>query len=270
MITALRRGLGVRYNPAKIPGDVRLDDADTFIHGIIQGEGGTCASIPVVYVAVGRRLGYPLRLVRAKGPTHGHLFARWDEEGERFNIEATGEGLSCPEDDYYRSGIYVLTEAQERKGLFLRSMTPREELASFLAARGVLCWEWGNRKQAVESMAWASVLVRDNIFYRDALYQMMEEWNASLTEREPPGFPTYYCRRWPPRQFPGLADSLERDIHFLQVRETVLNDPNHRRNWWEPLRHSGPSASTPKVAVVDFLRTHYEVTFQFEEGSALR
>jgi hypothetical protein len=41
----------------KIPLDAPLDVADSFIHGIIQGNGGTCASIPVVVSAVGRRLG---------------------------------------------------------------------------------------------------------------------------------------------------------------------------------------------------------------------
>lgn len=61
MITVLQRDLGVRYNPAKSPEDVPLTLEDTFIHGIIQGEGGTCNSLPVVYVAVGRRLGYPLK-----------------------------------------------------------------------------------------------------------------------------------------------------------------------------------------------------------------
>ena len=33
-------------------------------------------------MAVGRRLGYPLKLVTTKG----HLFVRWEGAGERFNI----------------------------------------------------------------------------------------------------------------------------------------------------------------------------------------
>ncbi|MFN0066642.1 MAG: hypothetical protein ACKVYV_03300, partial [Limisphaerales bacterium] len=47
---------------------------------------GTCSSLPVLYVAVGRRLGYPLRLVA----TRSHLFVRWDGMGERFNVDASG------------------------------------------------------------------------------------------------------------------------------------------------------------------------------------
>jgi hypothetical protein len=107
MITVLQREFGVRYNPAKISIDVPLDMDDSFIHGIIQGQGGTCASLPVLYVAVGRRLGYPLKLVHACGQVYGHLFVRWDELlVERFNIEANGTGFGCPPDDHYRTGLY--------------------------------------------------------------------------------------------------------------------------------------------------------------------
>jgi len=59
LITVLQRDLGVKYNVAKIPTDVPFDTADSFIHGVIQGPGGTCVTLAVVYVAVGWRLGYP-------------------------------------------------------------------------------------------------------------------------------------------------------------------------------------------------------------------
>ena len=91
MTTLLWRELGIRYNPAKIPEDVPFDTADTFIYGAVLGEGGTCATLPVVYAAVGRRLGYPIKLVACAR----HLFARWQGEGgERFNIEVNYTGTS--------------------------------------------------------------------------------------------------------------------------------------------------------------------------------
>lgn len=43
----------------------------------------------MLYVAIGRRLGYPLKLVECKG----HLFVRWEDAKERFNIEGTSRGL---------------------------------------------------------------------------------------------------------------------------------------------------------------------------------
>jgi hypothetical protein len=165
MITILQRDLGIRYNPAKIPEDVPLDVDDTFVHGALLGEGGTCASLPVVYVAVGRRLGYPLKLVSAKGPKWGHLFARWDEPGERFNIEATNQGLTCHPDDYYRTGWYAVSSDIERRGCLLKSLTPREELAEFLAQRGCLWRDAGDYAEEVKAFTWASEAAPHNEFY---------------------------------------------------------------------------------------------------------
>jgi hypothetical protein len=51
------------------------DPSKVFLHGLLGPERvGTCSSLPVLYVAVGRQLGYPLKLVTAKG----HLFVRWE------------------------------------------------------------------------------------------------------------------------------------------------------------------------------------------------
>lgn len=124
LITVLQRDMGVRYNPAKIPEDAPFDTADSFIHGAIQGSGGTCATLPVVYAAVGRRLGYPIKLVSTRGKSSGHLFARWDDPntGERLNIEATNQGLSTPTDEYFRSDPhhrYDLPPEAEKEGCHL-------------------------------------------------------------------------------------------------------------------------------------------------------
>src|SRR5947209_1411942 len=55
MVTALQRHCGVRYDPSKIglPADAPFDLEDDFVHGIVQGPGGTCATLPVVYAAIG-------------------------------------------------------------------------------------------------------------------------------------------------------------------------------------------------------------------------
>src|SRR6516164_8136330 len=101
LATVLQQDCRVQYDPELIERDDFFANAEhLFIHGVLQGKGGTCSSLPPVYVAVGRRLGYPLKLVQ----TNSHLFARWDdpETGERFNIECTSRGLNCHSDDYYR------------------------------------------------------------------------------------------------------------------------------------------------------------------------
>lgn len=61
LVTALQRHCGVKYDPNKIgakPED-RFDFDEMFVHGVLQVAGGTCATLPIVYAAVGRRLGYP-------------------------------------------------------------------------------------------------------------------------------------------------------------------------------------------------------------------
>jgi hypothetical protein len=97
MATVLGRNLGARYRPELMADPVDWSDS-RFLHGPMTGYGGTCASMPVLYVAIGRRLGWPLWLVRAKQ----HLFARWEDERDRLNIEATSHGLNCHPDEYYR------------------------------------------------------------------------------------------------------------------------------------------------------------------------
>lgn len=98
LVTVLQRDLGVRYDPACREGAYcALDSRTLFIHGLLDGQGGTCVTMPVLYIAVGRRLGYPLYLVQARE----HFFVRWEEEGgERFNIEATSLGFVPRDDDY--------------------------------------------------------------------------------------------------------------------------------------------------------------------------
>jgi hypothetical protein len=97
MVTVLQQDCGVRYNPQRIHDPDFRDSRDQFIHGMIVGDGGTCASMPVVYVAIGRRLGFPMKLVSAKA----HLFARWDSPDARFNLEGAGMGFSIKPDEYY-------------------------------------------------------------------------------------------------------------------------------------------------------------------------
>jgi hypothetical protein len=117
LIGVLQQDFNVLYNPAHIttpdapePDEVFFADSkDLFLHGIASSRAmGTCISIPVLYVAVGHRLGYPMKLVTARA----HLFARWESADgkERFNIEATAPGLTTPDDDYYRKWPIPISE----------------------------------------------------------------------------------------------------------------------------------------------------------------
>jgi len=153
LVTVLQQDLGVRYNPARIR-DVDFTRAeDLFIHGMIAGDnGGTCVSMPVLYAAVGRRLGYPLKLVLAKA----HVFVRWEDAGgERFNIEATNQGMNSFDDEYYKTWPQKMTPAEIAGGVYFKSLGAAEELALFLATRGHCLLDNGRTSEAQIAYAWA-------------------------------------------------------------------------------------------------------------------
>jgi hypothetical protein len=152
----LQEDCGVRYNLDRVR-DVRFADArDLFIHGMIgDSNGGTCVSMPVLYTAVARRLGYPVHLVRAKG----HIFCRWDGRGERWNIEATGSGgMDTFPDEYYMHWPAAITEEEVRRGEFLKTLNTTEEFAVFLAARGHCLEDNGRLTEAQVAYAYAHKL----------------------------------------------------------------------------------------------------------------
>ena len=157
LVTVLQQDFGIRYNPQRAQSaDGRVepnesfyaDASDVFLHGLLGPKrSGTCASLPVLYVAVGRRLGYPLKLVTAKN----HLFVRWQSEHERLNIEATTEGLTTFEDDYYRRWPFPMTPEEEQTERHLISLSPAEELSVFLSLRTQCLLAAGRWDEALSS-----------------------------------------------------------------------------------------------------------------------
>jgi len=163
MMVVLAEDFRVRYAPNKMAtaANASMGDGffansqDVFLHGLTGAtRQGTCSSLPVLYVAVGRRLGYPLKLVTTKG----HLFVRWEDTRERFNFEAAGNGANRFSDDYYRHWPLEVTEAEVQADGHLKSLTPAEELAVFLSIRGMCQAESGNYADASASFAHAAKL----------------------------------------------------------------------------------------------------------------
>ncbi|MGI8979293.1 MAG: transglutaminase family protein [Pirellulaceae bacterium] len=133
MVIVIQRDLGIKYNMAFMEGPYDATDSrNNLLHGPLTGFGGTCATLPFLYAAIGRRLGYPLYIVA----TRQHLFVRWDDGcGERFNFETAGRGFEPRTDDDYREWIQT-TDAEEQSGGFFSNFSRRRELACTLTHRG--------------------------------------------------------------------------------------------------------------------------------------
>lgn len=150
MVTVLMRDLGNGYNldldKEDIPDQVFYADArDITLHGLLQRQMGTCASMPVLYVAIGRRLGYPVFLIRAKQ----HLFVRWQDKNESFNVEATNSGMNTYPDEYYHTWPKPLSSGELVSGEYLSPLRPRQELSAFLMLRR-LCFAANKRYSEAE------------------------------------------------------------------------------------------------------------------------
>ena len=166
LITVLQQDLGVAYNPARADpnepaASFYADSKDVFLHGLTAPNRhlGTCASMPVLYTAVARRLGYPVRLVTARM----HLFDRWEPapgSGQAtFNLEGTNRGAgNIHPDDYYLAWPEPISPEQRATEGYLSSLSPTGELAIFLDTRGDCLRAAGHWAEAAQAYGHAARL----------------------------------------------------------------------------------------------------------------
>jgi len=160
--------------------------------------------MPVLYIAIGRRLGYPLKLVTTKS----HLFIRWESGAERFNLEATGRGMNRYDDEHFKQWPFPVTEEEIQADGYLKSLTPVEELALFLSLRGHCLKEAGRMPEAVSSYAEAVRLAPGARSYRLLLAAAQQEQGQpgrGAGVAVGPGFPHTYAQARPLLPPPSVA-----------------------------------------------------------------
>ena len=192
LLQVLQEDCGVEYHPDRKFNPDFCQPQDLFIHGIVSenGQGGTCASMPVVYVAVGQRMGLPISLVETKG----HLFFRWDDATgttlewenpklnlwvppDRFNVEGAGEGIAYYDDAYYMQWPELWNEADADHGRYLRSLANDEAFASFLVQRAECLAEVHKLDDTLKSIFLARKLVPEDSRYEWLHAKRSEEWD---------------------------------------------------------------------------------------------
>jgi hypothetical protein len=97
--------------------------------------------------SAGRRCGYPLHLAASKG----HLFCRWEDGSERFNIETAIEGVDSKPDSYYRRWPHPFTDEELTTEKYLKSLSPVEELGVFAQIRAACLEENRRLKEAAQA-----------------------------------------------------------------------------------------------------------------------
>jgi hypothetical protein len=245
MAVVLYEDFSVRYNPARIttPANVDANDhffadsRDLFLHGLLSPSlnsqpstlnhhTGTCSSMPVLYIAISRRLGYPLKLVTTKS----HLFIRWDSPTERFNLEATGKGMNRYDDEHFKHWPFPVTEEEIQADGYLKSLTPVEELALFLSLRGHCLKEAGRMSEAIASYAEAVRRAPDSRPYRLLLADARQR--TMQTDRSA-GVPPASAARVPPAAarppaYAQAAPLLPPPPPSLAAQPGAPPDPNPR------------------------------------------
>lgn len=152
----LKQDIGCGYNKDLAASGAMADihstrffrnSGDLFLHGFIENRKGRCSSLPVLMVAIGRRCGYPLFLV----PCKRHLFCRWDDGKDRFNIETACEGMDIKPDSHYRQWPYPFEDAEAQSEKYLKSLTPAEEFGVFSEMRATCLQENRRFEEAARS-----------------------------------------------------------------------------------------------------------------------
>jgi len=101
-----------------------------FINGYIATKKGSCITMPLLYVIIGERLGWPIYPVRLAK----HFFVRYIPEelvlNFQQNIETTNGG-SFISDEQYKLDVQIPDKAI-KNGVYLRTLSKKEYLASLL------------------------------------------------------------------------------------------------------------------------------------------
>lgn len=147
--------------------------ADVFIHGLLNGKHyGTCASMPFLYAAIGRRLGYPVTIAARKY----HLYVRYEgSNGEHLNMEATeNRGFATPTDEEYRHGQYPMTQEEVDGAGWLRPLSNKEILGICLLNRANCLRSMKRYDEEIKTLAHAARYVPDTALMRRVIEKNQE------------------------------------------------------------------------------------------------
>lgn len=149
-----------------------------FLNGILDTKQGICYTLPLLYIAVAQRLGYPLYPVDAPD----HMFVRYvNPSFTEQNVETTSGGKYFPDQHYIKA--FAVSQRGLKSGSYLRTKTYREFLGQMLAASAVFHGRNGESLKAIAYLEKAAQLDPQFADHYDNLrivYTAMSEANPRL------------------------------------------------------------------------------------------
>lgn len=191
--------VGVRYredqrNAVKV---LYTDPSDLFVCGVMDSLQGTCASMPILHLALGWRLGWPVSLACV----WAHHICRYDDGRVAYNIEATDTGfggLSSPPDEHYVQK-HKLPPVAIECGSDLCSLNPRQMLGCFVGLQGRYFQDTQQFDLAEMSYLLARSLFPNNRYLHHVEVMASVQQGANLFDRNESGHPralAQWTREW--------------------------------------------------------------------------
>jgi hypothetical protein len=229
---ANREIIDTSMKPTGGPYKNRVNSQVGFIHGLLSPRClGSCASNPVLFAAIGRRLGYPVTLVL----TVQHIYNRWVDAAEQFNMDGSMKYIGGDEDHHYIDRWRPwrpIERAALNKTLHV-PLTPRQELAAFMFERSICLSANLRFEEARQACAIAHRMTADNPAYADELETIATFF--AIRERRrgsgwlgPPRIPVTHLPQpaAPLPQSPTMPVSRPLQSFVLYASTPIGGDPN--------------------------------------------
>lgn len=146
---------GVRYDDE---GKARQENY--FLHNILDSRRGNCISMPMLYMAIAQRLGYPVYGVLAPE----HSFLRFvDPRLKEQNIELTAHAGYEPDEGYaFRLNI---SSKAIKSGAYLRTLTRRQYLGVLILQNAIVLSNRGELDRSIRYFEFAADRDPQEVYY---------------------------------------------------------------------------------------------------------
>ncbi|PIQ87558.1 MAG: hypothetical protein COV74_00355 [Candidatus Omnitrophica bacterium CG11_big_fil_rev_8_21_14_0_20_45_26] len=204
-----------------------------FLNGILDTKSGSCATMPLLYLAVAQRLGYPIYPVAAPQ----HLFLRYvTPKMEMPNIEAVGGGGYSSDEHYIH--VMEIPEKGIQHGAYLETMTYKQMLGDLITENG---FYWAHQDDYMRAIKYLEIGTKLNTkaaeayrFLGNVYYNIAADYRTQSTYLYDTGDPhvdktlkitrnlyEQYCRN-----FMNKGDIAISRAHYLGVA------PPLKQNYW--------------------------------------